>query len=320
VPARSTSALRRLALALVAAPLLLTVLAGCGDDDGGGDDQAGAGLDSLTVEGEPGSSPEVTFDGQVSVSEPETKTLVEGEGDEVEKGDQVLTHLWIGNGYTQEEALNTYDDKKPELLTVDDQILEVFRDAVEGHTIGSRVLVAAPAEDAFGEAGNPNLGIANTDTVILIVDLVSGVADGPEGTEKDAPDWAPTIVEKDGVPTGFDFKGTPKPDDQLRSATLVQGEGPKVEKGQTIVVDYLGQVYDGKAPFDESYTKEPASFPIGVGSVVKGWDKALVGKPVGSRVVLAIPPDLGYGEDGNKDAGIKGTDTLYFVVDILAAG
>ena len=36
--------------------------------------------------------------------------------------------------------------------------------------------------------------------------------------------------------------------------------------------------------------------------------------------VGAAMPDLGYGEEGNKDAGIKGTDTLYFVVDILAAG
>ena len=41
---------------------------------------------------------------------------------------------------------------------------------------------------------------------------------------------------------------------------------------------------------------------------------------MGSRVLLAVPPELGYGKDGNKDAGIKGTDTLYFVVDMLAAG
>ena len=70
---------RRLALALVA-PLLLTALAACGDDSGG-DDPAGAGLESLTVEGDVGSSPEVTFDGQVSVSETETETLITGEGE-----------------------------------------------------------------------------------------------------------------------------------------------------------------------------------------------------------------------------------------------
>jgi peptidylprolyl isomerase len=87
------------------------------------------------------------------------------------------------------------------------------------------------------------------------------------------------------------------------------------------VVNYLGQVYGGDAPFDSSFSRgAPTSFQIGVGAVVKGWDKALVGRAVGSRVLLSIPPDLGYGEEGNKQAGIKATDTLYFVVDILAAG
>ena len=233
----------------------------------------------------------------------------------------MLTHLWIGNGYTQEEALNTYKDEKPELITVSDDIGEVFQAAIEGQTIGSRVLVAAPAEDAFGEGGNPALGIGNEDTVIMVVDLASGVLDGPQGTEKDAPDWTPEIVEKDGVPDSLDFTGTPEPSDRLRIAPLVQGDGATVEKGQTIVVNYLGQVYDGEAPFDSSYARgEPTSFQIGTGAVVKGWDQALVGRAVGSRVLLSVPPDLGYGEEGNKDAGIKGTDTLYFVVDILAAG
>ena len=316
---RSTTRWRPLAFALVA-PLLLTALAACGDDSGG-DDQPAAGLESLTVEGEVGSSPKVTFDGQVSVAKIETKTLVTGEGDEVEEGDQVLTHLWIGNGFTQREALDTYKDKKPELITVDDQIGEVFQKAMEGATIGSRVLVAAPAEDAFGQAGNPALGIANKDTVIMVVDLVSGVLDGPQGTDKDAPDWTPEIVEKDDVPSSLDFQGTPEPAKRLRIAPLVQGDGAQVEKGQTIVVNYLGQVYDGKAPFDASYPNgKPTSFQIGTGAVIKGWDQALVGRAIGSRVLLSIPPDLGYGEEGKKDAGIKGNDTLYFVVDILAAG
>ncbi len=44
-----------------------------------------------------------------------------------------------------------------------------------------------------------------------------------------------------------------------------------------------------------------------------------MGQTVGSRVVVAIPPELGYGKEGNPQAGIKGTDTLYFVVDILGA-
>jgi len=36
-------------------------------------------------------------------------------------------------------------------------------------------------------------------------------------------------------------------------------------------------------------------------------------------VLLVIPPAEGYGTSGNSQAGISGTDTLVFVVDILDA-
>ena len=52
---------------------------------------------------------------------------------------------------------------------------------------------------------------------------------------------------------------------------------------------------------------------------VAGWDEGLVGQPVGSQVLLVIPPDKGYGAAGSPQAGISGTDTLVFVVDILDA-
>ncbi|MEO6309178.1 MAG: FKBP-type peptidyl-prolyl cis-trans isomerase, partial [Leifsonia sp.] len=45
--------------------------------------------------------------------------------------------------------------------------------------------------------------------------------------------------------------------------------------------------------------------------------KALVGQAVGSQVIAVIPPADGYGEAGVPNAGIGGTDTLVFVVDIL---
>ena len=54
-----------------------------------------------------------------------------------------------------------------------------------------------------------------------------------------------------------------------------------------------------------------------VGMVIGGWDRGLVGQRVGSRVLLSIPPDLGYGQRGVPQAGIKGGDTLVFVVDII---
>ena len=307
-------------------PLLLSVLLGlalssCGDDDGTSGSSSSSGLDSVSIEGDPGKEPEVTFDGKLEVDDITTEVLTEGDGEPVADGDQVFAHIWIGNGFTQKKAFSTYETAKPELVTVEKESLsEVFRAGIEDQTIGSRVAVAAPASKAFGEAGNPQLRIGNKDTVLVVIDLISTMAGEPTGAEQKAPSWAPELVLDGDDVTELDFSGAPAPSDKLRSATLIQGEGAEVEKGQTLYVNYLGQVHGAKKPFDESYSKpQPASFPIGVGQVVKGWDQVLVGTKLGSRVIMAIPPELGYGKKGNPQAGIKGTDTLYFVVDVLGA-
>jgi peptidylprolyl isomerase len=324
VPAREgvTVSRRTRRVLPLALPLLLGLaLTSCGDDGDGGSDSGSGSLSSVEITGEVGSDPEVKWGGDFSVDEITSEVIVEGDGEKIETGDSVLVDYWLGNAFTEEQVYSTHPTSAQLLVAESGTLSPVFLEAVEGQTIGSRVAVAAPAEEIFGPEGNPELKVGNQDTVVAVVDLLSKGTDGPDGAEKPAPAWAPKIVEKDGVPTSLDFTGTPKPGPQTRSATLIQGTGATVEKGQTIAVNYLGQVYGGKKPFDESYSKgQPAAFSIGTGSVVPGWDKTLVGVKVGSRVMLSIPPKDGYGEQGNAQAGIKGTDTLFFVVDVLAAG
>jgi peptidylprolyl isomerase len=117
----------------------------------------------------------------------------------------------------------------------------------------------------------------------------------------------PAIAEPSGDPSAT-----------LVDEVLTEGTGPTVAKGDILVVHYLGETWANAKVFDNSYDrKQPAAFPIGIGRVVPGWDKGLVGKTVGSRVVLVLPPAEGYGEQGNPSAGITKDDTLLFVVDIV---
>ena len=218
----------------------------------------------------------------------------------IEAGDGALAHIWIGNGYTEDEAYSSYETKAPQLLV--GEISEPFKKALEGHKVGSRVAVAATAEDAFGEGGNPQLGIGNKDGVVFVVDLMAGSA-----TSRPARSGRPRSGRRAwSRPTASSPASTsPTPTSRARTSSTPpwsRATAPVVESGQTIAVNYLGQVYDAKEPFDESYSKDPTSFPIGVGQVVPGWDKGLVGKTVGSRVDPVHPAGRRLRRQGQRGA------------------
>ena len=128
----------------------------------------------------------------------------------------------------------------------------------------------------------------------------------------------PTVAGAFGTKPTITFPaGTPSK--TLQKSLLKEGTGPVVKAGDLLIVNYLGQIWRGNV-FDNSYDRHVATgFPIGAGKVIKGWDTALVGLHAGTRALLVIPPDQGYGSAGQAQAGIKGTDTLVFVVDVLSS-
>jgi len=135
---------------------------------------------------------------------------------------------------------------------------------------------------------------------------------------------APTVGAS-GVTVSTDTSAKPEvdvpagdPPTELVVETVVAGDGPAVADGDLLVVDYVGLLWDGGQEFDSSWEREaPSTFPIGTGGVIDGWDAGLVGQTVGSRVLLVVPPDQGYGEQGSGD--IPGNATLVFAVDIRDA-
>lgn len=295
--------------------------------------------EAFEVNGEVGSRPEVTWKARMEAGEAETEVVTEGDGAALKDGDEIVVNYYVGNGFTQQTTLDTYTDEfVPAVFPVggevpqpssaqpsDEQIarylLDVFvGDQVEaGDTVGTRKISTVTSADVVGGSGNI-LDIGNEDPLMLVIDIGSVVRTGPEGPPiKGRPDWVPSIAFKDGVPQGLDFAKAAKPDGSLKTAVLYQGTGVDVAENDLIVVDYLGQVYDGAKAFDKSYGRGTLPTVIGQGAVIQGWDDALVGVQVGSRVMLQIPPDLGYGKAGQGE-DIPGGSTLYFVIDVLAAG
>ena len=102
--------------------------------------------------------------------------------------------------------------------------------------------------------------------------------------------------------------------DGLQFEWRIRGDGSLPEEGDWVVVHYRGMHIDGRV-FDDSHRRgDPAVVPLQ--GVIEGWQRALVGMPVGSQVRLVIPPELAYGRPGGGPIGPE--ETLIFELELLA--
>ena len=99
----------------------------------------------------------------------------------------------------------------------------------------------------------------------------------------------------------------------LQYKVLVAGTGETPAATDKVKVNYEGTLIDGTV-FDSSYKRnQPATFACN--QVIKGWTEALTMMPVGSKWVIYVPQELGYGA---REAGkIPPFSTLIFTVELL---
>jgi peptidylprolyl isomerase len=315
--------------AVIALPALVLGLAACAPDSPADPDTAGTDTptacapsgpisEAVTVSGDFGAEPEVTFQNPVSVSAVQRTVVLEGDGTELQDGALAQIHFTIFNGESGENLDTTgYDAANLFQATVDEAaLLPGLVKTLRCSTVGSRVVGVIPPADAFGDAGNEQLGVQPGEPVVFVVDVVSVLPTQVEGDAEPLPEGFPEVVwAEDGQPTVTIPDAKPPAD--LKIATVITGDGAEVGEGDSVTVQYQGVNWTGGEVFDQSWGRGPTSFTTD--GVIAGFGDGLVGQTVGSRVVVIIPPDQGYGpQGGNSGAGIAEDDTLVFVIDILA--
>jgi len=312
--------MRRTAAALLVPLLASVALVGCGSSSSGA-----SANQSVTVSGSFGKSPNVNIPKQDAGSKLAVKTEIQGSGPVLASTNTALANLaiYVWSGKTHKLLDSTFQSA-PQLVPA--QVgLPGLATALKGAKMGSRILAVLPPKYGYGTSGNSQIGVSGSDTTVWVIDLIKQFAPSASasGTHVSNGGGAlPTVSAASGTAPVITIPKT-SPPSKLAVTTLIKGSGPKIAKGQTIVAQYVavnwrtGKVFNSTWPAATT-AGQPFAFQLG-GQVIPGWNDGLPGVTVGSRVMLVIPPAYGYGKAGNSQAGIKGTDTLVFVIDILDA-
>lgn len=281
--------------------------------------KSGSASDSVKVTGDFGAAPNVSLNAPLKVSSTQRTVITAGTGDKAKPGSIVNVSFTLYNGTTGETVTSTgYGAGRTSAITVDaSQVLSGLVKTLNCAQAGTRVVGVIPPSEAFGSAGSSQLGIDANQVIVIVADVVSLVGTKAVGEAQTPPAGLPTVkLASDGTPTVTVPDGYKAPA-TTQIATLIKGTGAVVASGDTVTIQYQGTNLRTGKIFDQTWGKSPYS---GAASgFVTGFTRAIVGQTVGSQVLAVITPADGYGTAGNSGAGITGTDTMIFVVDILAA-
>ncbi len=274
--------------------------------------KASDNLDAVTVTGAYGKEPKVSFKTTPwAIDKTRTEVLKAGSGPKSSDSGNITVNYYGVNARTGEK----FDDSwsRGQTVTFDlGQVIPGFTKGLTGQQAGSRVVIAIPSADGYAD-GNPQAGIEKGDTLVFVVDIEAIQLTEPSGDE---------VAARTGLPTVSGALDAPKvtipdadPPTELVAQPLIKGSGPKVAETDTITVQYQAVSWKTGKVVDQSYGQAAQTGQLS--SLIAGWQQGLKGVPVGSRMLLVVPPDLAYPDGSSASPQVEKGDTLVYVIDVL---
>jgi len=273
--------------------IALLTLAGCSTPE--------SEPDVVTVSGEPGAAPTITYVTPLQVDKTRTEQIWEGTGADLVEGGPVLIDFWLEDATDASLVKESYSTNPTAMLLTEEDLGTDLYDTLRGQKVGARLLQVSPGSGS-GATSYPT---------VTVVDVLPTRADGePVPPRSDLP---AVTLDASGAPS-ITATGTDPPS-TLVAAPLIRGTGEQVGASDVVTVQYTGFAWTTGEPFDSTWTHGlPVSFSL---QDVQAWAEGLVDQPVGSQVMLVVPPTYALGvTDSEELAG----QTVVFVVDILATG
>lgn len=258
----------------------------------------GSASDAVTVTGDVGQAPTVSFTSPLEIAGVQATTIVKGTGQTVSDGDYV-TLGYAGYDPATGKALGSY--------TLSGAPAPIVANSVPGLAfgcapVGTRAVITVPAANSSAAA-------------VYVIDLLSAVPAGqwcqPQTPAAGAP--LPTVTwNADGSPAVTVPSAEAAPT-SVTEQVLTEGDGEAVQAGDSVTLDYTGVKWSDGSVFDSSWTRGQAATFMTT-QVVAGFGNALVGQKAGSKLLVVIPPECGYGAAATSNG--LGGQTLVFVISI----
>lgn len=145
----------------------------------------------------------------------------------------------------------------------------------------------------------------------------SDASDAPPATGAECAVEDIAVEGEFGVEPTISIPDDCAPPSELLSEDLVVGSGPAAEAGSNVEANYHLVTWSDRQVLDSSFARG-APFTVenlGQAMVIDGWNQGLIGIQKGTRRLLVVPPDLGYGQGGQ---GVQPNETLVFVIDAVS--
>ncbi len=247
-------------------------------------------VEQVEVAGDFGARPHVQFDTPLAVTESGTRTVVEGNGPALAEGDLALVSYMAVSAETGEVEVSNFGSQPQTLRVSEDEAGPLYEDLL-GTREGSRLLRVE-----LGTADRP-------EPSVLVYDIRHTRA---WGEEVDPPEGTPTVtLDESGAPS-VEIPGS-EPPSELEVVTLRRGDGPQVQEEMAVTVRYTAVSWESGEVVDGTWSSGEGPTTIAFTGLIEGWQNGLVDTPVGSQVMLIVPPSQAFGDD-----------TLVYVIDVLA--
>jgi peptidylprolyl isomerase len=255
-----------------------------------------------TVEGAPSTTSPDKPKVQIPATQPTTLVITdlqEGTGEAAKEGDLVLVNYIGVRSADGTEFDNSYDRGQAFPVTLGaGQVIKGWDQGLVGIKSGGRRQLDIPADLAYGDSPQGDI-IKAGDALTFVVDALAVIS----------PSAAPTIT----MPPAANVTA-------ITSTDLVMGTGTEASKGRHVAIELIAYRSDTGEQLNSTWTeKQPITFTVGDGQLLKSIDQIVTGMKVGGRRQAQIPYAEAFGEAGNPNLKLPAKTDLTLVIDLVFA-